>query len=64
MAFHIGVAGQRPPPGGVLASSTTTALAGLTRGLAVDLAPVRVNAICAGLVGNNHGFQSIQVFDD
>ncbi|PPQ88860.1 hypothetical protein CVT25_009586 [Psilocybe cyanescens] len=45
-----GVAGQRPPPGGVLASSTTTALAGLTRGLAVDLAPVRVNAICAGLI--------------
>ncbi|KAH9476379.1 Short-chain dehydrogenase/reductase ucsE [Psilocybe cubensis] len=45
-----GIAGQRPFPGGALGSSVATALEGLTRGLAVDIAPVRVNLICPGLI--------------
>ncbi|PPQ79190.1 hypothetical protein CVT25_002775 [Psilocybe cyanescens] len=45
-----GLAGQRPFPGAPLGSSVTTALGGLTRGLAVDLAPVRVNLVCPGLI--------------
>uniref|UniRef100_A0A8H7XLS4 Short chain dehydrogenase n=1 Tax=Psilocybe cubensis TaxID=181762 RepID=A0A8H7XLS4_PSICU len=40
----------RPFPGGALGSSVATALEGLTRGLAVDIAPVRVNLICPGLI--------------
>ncbi|PPQ93162.1 hypothetical protein CVT25_002389 [Psilocybe cyanescens] len=44
-----GVVGQRPSPGVPLGSSATMALEGLTRGLAVDLAPVRVNLVCPGL---------------
>ncbi|KAH9476377.1 Short-chain dehydrogenase/reductase ucsE [Psilocybe cubensis] len=51
--FHPGLVGQRPAPGSTLASSVTTALEGLTRGLALDLAPVRVNLICPGLLTDN-----------
>ncbi|PPQ69550.1 hypothetical protein CVT25_000867 [Psilocybe cyanescens] len=45
-----GMAGQKPPPGGSVVSSFSAALDGLTRGLAVDLAPVRVNLVCPGVI--------------
>ncbi|KAH9476227.1 Short-chain dehydrogenase/reductase ucsE [Psilocybe cubensis] len=45
-----GLAGFKPFPGGSLGSGVSTALEGLTRGLAVDLAPVRVNLISPGLL--------------
>ncbi|KAJ1305395.1 hypothetical protein OPQ81_000410 [Rhizoctonia solani] len=46
----IGVSQYRPPPGWGLASGMTGALEASTRGLAVDLKPIRVNTIAPGLV--------------
>jgi NAD(P)-dependent dehydrogenase (short-subunit alcohol dehydrogenase family) len=40
--------GQRPVPGAALAAAGAGAAEGLVRGLAVELAPVRVNAVRAG----------------
>ncbi|MBR7834424.1 SDR family oxidoreductase [Actinospica durhamensis] len=45
-----GTASVRPIPGAPLASAGTAATEGLVLGLAVDLAPVRVNAVRAGAV--------------
>ncbi|MFI5867331.1 SDR family oxidoreductase [Streptomyces sp. NPDC051546] len=45
-----GTLGVRPVPGFALASAGTSAIEGLARGLARDLAPVRVNAIRPGTV--------------
>ena len=45
-----GTVGVRPVPGAALASAGSAATEGLTRGLAVDLAPVRVNAVRSGAV--------------
>lgn len=45
-----GVIAHRPPKGFALASAMAGAIEHLTRGLAQDLAPVRVNAVCPGLV--------------
>ena len=45
-----GVAGRRPRKGWTLAASVCGAMEGLTRALAVELAPIRVNAVCPGLV--------------
>ena len=45
-----GTIGVRPSPGAALAAGSAAAIEGLTRGLAVELAPVRVNAIAAGFV--------------
>ena len=45
-----GTIGVRPVPGAALASAGAAATEGLTRGLAVDLAPVRVNAVRSGAV--------------
>ena len=43
-----GTVGQRPRPGAALAAAGAGAAEGLVRGLAVELAPVRVNAVRAG----------------
>lgn len=43
-----GTAGQRPVPGAALAAAGAGAAEGLVRGLAVELAPIRVNAVRAG----------------
>ena len=40
----------RPAPGAALSAAGTAATEGLTRGLAVELAPVRVNAVRAGVI--------------
>jgi NAD(P)-dependent dehydrogenase (short-subunit alcohol dehydrogenase family) len=45
-----GTIGVRPTPGAALAASAATAIEGLTRGLAVELAPIRVNAVRPGVI--------------
>ncbi len=45
-----GIVGLRPWKGWVVAAGVTGAVEALTRALAVDLAPIRVNAVCAGMV--------------
>jgi NAD(P)-dependent dehydrogenase (short-subunit alcohol dehydrogenase family) len=45
-----GVASQRPHKGWALGASVTSAVEGLTRALAVELAPLRVNAVSPGVV--------------
>ena len=45
-----GTVGVRPVPGAALASAGSAATEGLTRGLALDLAPVRVNTVRSGAV--------------
>ena len=45
-----GTIGVRPAPGTALAASGAAAIEGLTRGLAVELAPIRVNAVRPGVI--------------
>src|ERR1700727_2768721 len=45
IVFTSGIAGQRPHAGWALGASICAAMEGLTRALAVELAPVRVNAV-------------------
>jgi NAD(P)-dependent dehydrogenase (short-subunit alcohol dehydrogenase family) len=48
-----GVAGRRPHKGWTVAASVCGAVEALTRALAVELAPIRVNAVCPGVVRTN-----------
>jgi NAD(P)-dependent dehydrogenase (short-subunit alcohol dehydrogenase family) len=48
-----GVAGQRPQKGWVVAASVCGTIDALTRGLALELAPIRVNAVSPGVVRTN-----------
>jgi len=50
ITFTSGLAGQRPHPGWSVASSICSAMEGLTRALAVELAPIRVNIVSPGVV--------------
>jgi NAD(P)-dependent dehydrogenase (short-subunit alcohol dehydrogenase family) len=45
-----GIAGLRPRKGWTVAASICGAMEALTRALAVELAPIRVNAVCPGTV--------------
>jgi NAD(P)-dependent dehydrogenase (short-subunit alcohol dehydrogenase family) len=45
-----GAAGRRPTAGWAVVASSCGALESLTRALAVELAPIRVNAVMAGMV--------------
>jgi NAD(P)-dependent dehydrogenase (short-subunit alcohol dehydrogenase family) len=45
-----GMAGHRPRKGWTIAASVCGAMESLTRALAVELAPLRVNLVCPGLV--------------
>jgi NAD(P)-dependent dehydrogenase (short-subunit alcohol dehydrogenase family) len=45
-----GIASSRPGPGWAVAASICGAVESLTRALAVELAPIRVNAVCPGVV--------------
>ena len=45
-----GIAGERPHRGWTLAASVCGAIVSLTRALAVELAPIRVNAVSPGVV--------------
>ena len=48
--FLEGAAMYRPRPGFSLLCGLAGSLSALARGLAVDLAPIRVNSICPGIV--------------
>jgi NAD(P)-dependent dehydrogenase (short-subunit alcohol dehydrogenase family) len=48
-----GVAGQRPHKGWVVVASVCGTIEALTRALAVELAPIRVNAVSPGVVRTN-----------
>ncbi len=48
-----GIAGQRPQSGWVLAASVCGTIEALTRALAIELAPIRVNAVSPGVVRTN-----------
>src|SRR6201984_3191040 len=48
-----GIAGQRPQRGWVIAASVCGTIEALTRALAVELAPIRVNAVSPGVVRTN-----------
>jgi len=50
IVFSSGIAGTRPQAGWALGASITAAMEGLTRALAVELAPVRVNIVSPGFV--------------
>jgi NAD(P)-dependent dehydrogenase (short-subunit alcohol dehydrogenase family) len=45
-----GTIGVRPTPGNAIAAGGASAVEGLTRGLAVELAPIRVNAVRPGVI--------------
>src|SRR3984885_5608617 len=48
-----GIAGQRPRKGWVVAASVCGTIEALTRALALELAPIRVNAVSPGVVRTN-----------
>jgi NAD(P)-dependent dehydrogenase (short-subunit alcohol dehydrogenase family) len=48
-----GIAGQRPHRGWTVAASVCGSIEALTRALAVELAPIRVNAVSPGVVRTN-----------
>jgi NAD(P)-dependent dehydrogenase (short-subunit alcohol dehydrogenase family) len=48
-----GIAGLRPKKGWVIAASVCGTIEALTRALAVELAPIRVNAVSPGVVRTN-----------
>ncbi|QMW38361.1 hypothetical protein G4B11_001597 [Aspergillus flavus] len=50
MTFTSGVLTTRPAPGWTLVAATGSAIEGMARGLAVDLAPIRVNTVSPGAV--------------
>ena len=63
-----GVIGLRPEKGWVVAAGICGALESLTRALAVELAPVRINLVCAGFVrtelwGNMPEFERNALFE-
>ncbi|WP_027052309.1 SDR family oxidoreductase [Mesorhizobium erdmanii] len=50
MTFVSGIAAYRPAPRGSVVAAVNAALEGLVRALAVELAPIRVNAVSPGWV--------------
>jgi NAD(P)-dependent dehydrogenase (short-subunit alcohol dehydrogenase family) len=50
LLFMGGTAGRRPAPGNSLTAALTAAQPALTKNLALELAPIRVNLIAAGFV--------------
>lgn len=50
MTFVSGIAAYRPSPRGAVVASVNAAIEGLVRALAVELAPIRVNAVSPGWV--------------
>lgn len=50
MAFTSGIAAYRPRPKGVAVAAVNAAIEGAVRALAIELAPVRVNAVSPGWV--------------
>jgi NAD(P)-dependent dehydrogenase (short-subunit alcohol dehydrogenase family) len=50
LTFISGTIGHKPAPGAPLVAAINAAIEGLTRGLAIDFAPVRVNTISPGVI--------------
>ncbi|GAA4180260.1 SDR family oxidoreductase [Gryllotalpicola koreensis] len=50
IALTSGTVGERPAPGMALVASGAAAIEGLARGLAAELAPIRVNAVRPGAI--------------
>lgn len=50
LTFVSGGLGRKPAPGAALVSAVNAAIEGLTIGLAIDLAPTRVNTVSPGIV--------------
>ena len=50
MVFFSGIWSQRPPAGAAAIAAINGAIEALARALAVELAPIRVNAVSPGLV--------------
>jgi NAD(P)-dependent dehydrogenase (short-subunit alcohol dehydrogenase family) len=50
IVFTSGTAGARPRSGWSLGASVCAAMEGLTRALAIELAPIRVNIVAPGMV--------------
>lgn len=50
LTFVSGFLAERPSPKSVLQGAINAALEGLTRGLALELAPIRVNAVSPGMI--------------
>ncbi|GAB3897291.1 SDR family oxidoreductase [Kibdelosporangium lantanae] len=48
-----GLAKERPYPGSTMVTAVNAGITGLTRTLAVEIAPVRVNALHSGVVGDS-----------
>lgn len=60
-----GVAFLRPYPGSTSTSTVNGGVVGLTRTLAIELAPVRVNAVLPGAIGDTEAFRGApQAFVD
>lgn len=53
ITFTTGIAAARPRAGWAMAASVCGAVEALTRALAVELAPLRVNAVSPGLIATN-----------
>ncbi|HZR47988.1 MAG TPA: SDR family oxidoreductase [Streptosporangiaceae bacterium] len=50
ITYTSGIAAHRPMPGGTLTAAVNGALESMVRGLALELAPIRVNAVSPGWV--------------
>jgi NAD(P)-dependent dehydrogenase (short-subunit alcohol dehydrogenase family) len=50
LTFTDGMIAHRPQKGSAISTAMTGAVEHLTRALAVELAPVRINAVCPGLI--------------
>jgi NAD(P)-dependent dehydrogenase (short-subunit alcohol dehydrogenase family) len=50
MTFTSGIVAYRPGPRSAVVAAVNAALEGLVRAMAVELAPIRVNAVCPGWV--------------
>jgi NAD(P)-dependent dehydrogenase (short-subunit alcohol dehydrogenase family) len=48
-----GTVGLRPQKGWVVTAAVVGSVESFTRALAIELAPIRVNAVCAGVVDTN-----------
>jgi NAD(P)-dependent dehydrogenase (short-subunit alcohol dehydrogenase family) len=58
-----GLAKDRPYPGSTTVTTVNAGVAGLVKSLAVELAPVRVNAIHPGAVGDSPAWSAPEVAD-
>ncbi len=59
IALTSGMLAHRPMKGAPIATAVAGAMEHLTRGLAIDLAPVRVNAVCPGVIFTDHVKQTM-----